>query len=165
MSETRLEYILTHGYKADMIDYLKSNPDDLDELISLSLLDKQPYSWRAAWLLCSYVKKNDPLIIPHINTIVEMLPTVSDSQKREFLTILRKMDLPEDLEGIIFDHCVNIWEDITKQGSVRINALRLIVKIMEKHPDLKNEMSFLLQSHYTDQLSPGIKHSIKILMQ
>ncbi len=165
MSETRLEYILTHGYKADMIDYLKTNPDDLDELITLSFLDKQPYSWRAAWLLRDYIKKNDSRIIPHISTIVEMLPAVRDSQKREFLTILRKMDLPEDLEGIIFDCCVNIWEDISKQGSVRINALRLIVKIMEKHPDLKNEMSFLLQSHYTDQLSAGIKHSIKKLIK
>lgn len=165
MAESSLEYILTHGYKADMIDYLKSNPDDFDELISLSLLDKQPYSWRAAWLLCSYVKKNDLRIIPHLNTIVDMLPTVRDSQKREFMTILRKMELPEDLEGIVFNHCVNIWEDISKQGSVRINALKMIVKIMEKHPDLKNEMSFLLQPHYTDSLSAGIKHSMNNLIK
>ncbi len=165
MPETILEHILNNSYKADMIDYLKSNPDDFDELISLSFLDKQPYSWRAAWLLRDYIKINDPRIIPHINTIVDKLPTVGDSQKREFLTILRKMELPEDLEGRIFDHCVNIWEDISKQPSVRINALKLIVKIMEKHPDLKNEMSFLLQSQYTDQLSPGIKHSIKKLIK
>lgn len=43
--ETRLEYILTHSYKEEMIAYIKNNPGETDELIKLSLGDKHPYSW------------------------------------------------------------------------------------------------------------------------
>lgn len=57
MVETKLEHILTNSYKADMISYLKSHPEDFDEAIKLAIADKQPYSWRAAWLLWSCMKK------------------------------------------------------------------------------------------------------------
>ncbi len=160
MPETKLEYIITHYFKADTKAHLKSHPEDFEELLRLSLIDKQPYSWRASWILCGYIKKNDPLLQPHINTIVDMLPKVKDNQKREFLMMLRKMDLPEELEGIVFDHCVNIWEDVSKQASVRLNALKLIMKIIDNHPDLKNEISFLVQSQYTDNLTETVKNSI-----
>ena len=41
MVETKLEHILTNSYKADMISYLKSHPEDFDEAIKLAIADKQ----------------------------------------------------------------------------------------------------------------------------
>lgn len=57
--ETKLEYILTNSYKAEMITYLKTHPEDFREAIKLAISDKQPYSWRASWLLWSCMDKND----------------------------------------------------------------------------------------------------------
>ncbi|HOT89685.1 MAG TPA: hypothetical protein PKZ43_03525 [Bacteroidales bacterium] len=62
----KLEYILTHSYKTDMISYLKSHPDDFEEIIRLAIADKQPYSLRAAWLLWSCMDKNDQRIHKYI---------------------------------------------------------------------------------------------------
>jgi len=49
-----------------MISYLKSHPDDFEEIIKLAIVDKQPYSWRAAWLLWSCMDKNDQRIHKYI---------------------------------------------------------------------------------------------------
>ena len=158
--ETKLEHILTHSYKADMISYMKFHPEDFDELIKLSIADKQPYSWRAAWLLWSCMDKNDPRIHRYVEKIIDTLPTKCDDQLRELLIILQRMELNDDYEGKLFDICVNIWEKIGKQPSVRYNAFKLIVKIVKNHPDLSKEIIFMTESHYMDSLSDTVKRSI-----
>ena len=52
-TETDLEYKLTNSYKGDLISYIKVHQDSFPELIELAISNKQPYSWRAAWLLWS----------------------------------------------------------------------------------------------------------------
>ena len=91
-----MEHILTHSYKADMISYMKFHPEDFDELIKLSIANKQPYSWRAAWLLWSCMDKNDPRIHRYVEKIIDTLPTKCDDQLRELLIILQRMELNDD---------------------------------------------------------------------
>ena len=158
--ETALEHILTNSYKADMISYLKSHPVDFEEAIKLAISDKQPYSWRAAWLLWSYMDKNDQRLHRYLKKIIDALPTKSDDQLRELLLILQRMELDDDYEGELFNTCVNVWEKIGKKPSVRYNAFKLIVKIAKKHPDLSNEIILLTQTHYMDSLSDTVKKSI-----
>ena len=158
--ETKLEYILTHSYKADMISYLKSHPEDFEEAIQLAITDKQPYSWRAAWLIWSCMDKNDQRIHKYIKEIVDTLSIKSDDQLRELMIILQRMELSDVYTGKLFDICVNIWERIGKQPSVRYNAFKLMVKIIKKHADLSKEITFLTASHYMDSLSDTVKKSI-----
>ena len=158
--ETALEHILTNSNKADMISYLKSHPEDFEEAIKLAISDKQPYSWRAAWLLWSYMDKNDLRLQSYLKKIIDVLPTKSDDQLRELLLILQRMELDDDYEGELFNTCVNVWEKIGKKPSVRYNAFKLIVKIAKKHPDLSNEIILLTQTHYIDSLSDTVKKSI-----
>jgi hypothetical protein len=163
--ETELEYVLTHSYKADMISYIKSHPEYFEEAIKLAISDKQPYSWRAAWLLWSCMDKNDQRVHKYIDKIIDALPTKSDDQLRELLIILQRMELSGDQEGKLFDLCINTWEKIGKQPSLRFNAFRLIVKIAKRHPELSNEINFLTESHYMDSLSATVKKSVLKMMQ
>jgi len=70
------------------------------------------------------------------------------------------MELTEECEGQLFDISFKIWENTGNQQSVRYNALKLILKIVEKHPDLSNEVVFLTESKYLETLSEGVKKSI-----
>jgi hypothetical protein len=143
---------------------MHSHPEYFDEAIELAVGDKQPYSWRAAWLLWSCMEENDKGVEKYIAKIVDTLKTKDDSHQRELLKILLKMDLSEKYESILFDHCMDIWEGINKPPAVRVNALKFIVKIAKKHPDLANEISFLTEDHYLESLSSGAKHSVSKLM-
>ena len=158
--ETALEWILTNSYKADMISYLSAHPEDFEEAIKLAISNKQPYSWRAAWLLWSFIEENDYRVQGYVKNIIDSISEKNDDQQRELLKILQKMEINEEIEGLIFNHCVTVWEKIKKKPSVRFNAFKVIVKIAQKHPDLSHEFIFLTQNQYMDSLSPTVRKSI-----
>jgi hypothetical protein len=162
--ETTLEKTLTSCYKDEMISYMENHPEAFDEAIELAVSDKQPYSWRAAFVLWSVIQDNDKRIQKHIKKIVNAVDGKSDGHQRELLKILLMMELDEKYEGLLFDFCMSVWEQINKAPSVRINALKMILRIAEKHPELKQEISFLTQDHYLASLSPGARHSALRLM-
>lgn len=161
--ETAFEYLLTHAYKADLLAHMRTHPGDFGELIHLALADKQPYSWRAAWLLWSCMERNDQRLRKHIGALVAALAERPDNQIREYLMILQKMDIPERFEGRLFDRCISIWEAVGKQPSVRCNAFRMMVRMVNRYPELRKEVSFLTGPRYMDSLSPGVRHSIRKL--
>ncbi len=158
--ETKLEYILTNSYKKDLISHLETHPEDIEEVIQLALADKQPYSWRASWLLWSILEKNDLRLKPHIERIIEILPHRPDEQQRELLIVLQQIDLMQHSEGKLFDICVSIWEQIAKQPSVRFNAFKLMLRIAKNHLDLAKEIGLYTESHYMEGLSENVKKSI-----
>lgn len=160
MNETPLEQVLTSFNKVRMIQHLASHPHDFEEAIHLAISNKQPYSWRAAWLLWSCMEKNDKRIRKYIPKIIGYLNSCHDGQQRELIKILYLMEIDEKYEGILFDTCIGVWEKLNKQPSVRYNAFRMVVKIAKKYPDLYREIDFLTESHYLDTLSPGVRRGI-----
>jgi ribonucleotide reductase alpha subunit len=163
--ESELENKLLTSYKDEMISFMENHPEYFDDAIKLAIGDKQPYSWRAAWLLWSCMEENDKRIRKYIKKIVDSIKTKDDGHQRELLKILLQMELKEEYEGILFNLCMNIWEQINKSPSVRITALKFIIKIAKKHPELSQEISFLTQNHYLESLSRGIKHSVSRMMK
>ena len=148
-----------------MISFMHAHPEYFEEAIQLAISDRQPYAWRAAWLLWSCIEENDDRIKKYIRNIVDTLETKDDGHQRELLKILLKLELNEEYESILFDHCMNIWEGINKSPSVRVNALKFIIKIAKKHPELAKEITYLTEDHYLESLSPGAKNSVSKLMK
>ena len=163
--KTVLEHILTSSYKADMISYMDAHPEDFEEAIILAVSDKQPYSWRAAWLLWSCMEENDTRIQGYIKIIINSITTKNDDHQRELLKILLQMELNEEYEAFLFDVCTTVWKQINKKPSVRLTAFKIIVKIAKKHPDLSHEIIFLTQNQYLNSLSPVVKRSISKMIK
>lgn len=159
------EEILTSTTKEGMVVYIKKHPNCFDEAIQLILSDKSPYCWRAAWVLNSYIKKNDPRVIPHIQKIIDCFPEKEDGHQRELIRLLMRMNLDEDQEGYLFEHCVNIWEQIGKQSSIRYFAMLYITETIKKYPELKNELTLLTEDHYLEPISSGIRKSVVKLVE
>jgi len=155
-----LEEKLIGSYKDELISFMENHPEFFEEAIDLAITDKQPYSWRAAWLLWSCMEVNDQRVQKHIKKIVETLKTKDDSHQRELLKILLMMEVEEKYESILFDHCMDIWEQINKAPSVRVNALKFIIRIAKKHPELAKEITFITEDHYLQSLSHGAKNSV-----
>lgn len=148
--ETKLEQVLTHSHKERMILYLRKYPEDFEEAIELAIADKQPYSWRAAWLLWSVMDENDGRLQDNAKRIVKVIPNRKYNQQRELLKILYKLEINEKLEGLLFDECVTLWKNINIQASVRYNALKILVKMVKKYPDLSSEIIFLTRNQYVN---------------
>lgn len=158
--ETKLEHILTNSFKDEMISFMGAHPESFEEAVKLAISKKQPYSWRAAWLLWSCMEQNDPRIQGYIKSIISTIETKDDGHQRELLKILLQMELNEEHEGFLFNVCVTVWEKINKKPSVRFTAFKFISKMAKKYPDLRHEITFLTQNQYLDTLSPGVKKSV-----
>jgi hypothetical protein len=143
-----------------MISFMDTHPEFFEEAIELAIADKQPYSWRAAWLLWSCMEDNDQRIQKHIKAIMDAMISKKDNHQRELLKILLRMELMETMEGILYDQCVKIWQVIDKKPSVRLTAFKGIAKIAKNHPDLSHEMALLTHSPYLDGLSPVVIKAI-----
>ena len=159
--ETALEYTLTHSLKAGMMSYMSTHPDELEELILLAVSDKQPYSWRAAWLLSHHVIANEKRIARHIPNIINRLKGENESQKRDLVNVLRQLELDEEYQGVVFDICIDIWSKVNKIPSVRWSALRLALQITKQHPALYDEILQITDDQYLEPLSPGIQRVIR----
>lgn len=158
--ESALEHILINNTKSALISYMDSHPESFEELVNLSLSDKQPYSWRASWLLWSCIIENDGRLDAHIHRIIKSIPTFREEQQRELFIVLFKLNIPIELEGIVFDLCISIWEQTHKKPSVRFNAFKLLAKIAKCNPELSKEMRLYTQDKYLDTLSTGVRRSI-----
>lgn len=163
--ESVLEKKLMTSYKEEMILFLKSHPEHFDEAIQLAISDKQPYSWRAAFLLWGSMEENDKRFQKHIKSIVNYIREKGDGHQRELLKILYRMKINEKYEGQIFDICMKLWEQISKKPSVRMTAFKFIVKIAKDHSELLEEVKLLTQEHYLKSLSPGVKRSVERIIQ
>lgn len=163
--DTALEQVLMQFYKKEMISFLNTHSEHFEEAIELALSDKQPYAWRSAFLLGDCMKENDQRIKAYIKNIINVLPNKKDGHQRELLKILLQMELDEEDEGILFDYCITLWEEINKVPSVRYTAFKFISKIAKKHTDLSNEVILLTQDRYLDTLSPGIKRAISDMVK
>ena len=164
--EESLQNILTARLrKEEMTAFLEKHPEQLEQVINTALTDEQPQAWRAAWLLNHYMEENDECVKVYIKKIIKTIPTKQDGHQRELLKILNKMELSEKHDGLLFDVCMTIWETIHKSPSVRGTAFMFLLKIIKKYPELRNEIKHLTQSHYTDTLSPGIKHSFNRIVK
>ena len=158
--ETALEQVLTNSYKTGMISYMATHPEAFKEAIQLAISDKQPYSWRAAWLLWSCMEDNDHRLQEYITNIISTISNKNDPHQRALLKILLQMEINEEYEGILFNLCSTVWGKIKKKPSVRFTAFKMMVKIAINHHELSREIIFLTQEQYMDSLSPVAKKSI-----
>ena len=158
--ETPLEHALMHLYKADMVVYMESHPEDFDEAVQMAISDKPGYAWRAAWLLWSCMEVNDTRIQKYLQQIINVLPAKNDDHQRELFKILLQMELNEAHESLLFDMCTRVWEKVNKKPSVRFTAFKIIVKLAKKYPDIANEIEYFTQEQYLDSLSDAARKSI-----
>ena len=158
--ETNLKFTLTNSQKEFWISYIASHQDNFPELIKLSISNKQPYSWRASWLLSSCMNNNDHRVKKHIQMIVDILLDRQNIQQWSLLRVLQRMELESKHEGQLFDTCTKIWQNINNNPSPRFQAFKIIIAISKKYPDLTSEIKLFTDNYYTDNLSDILKKSI-----
>ena len=154
----------TRFNKEKFITAVNAKPEHFKETFEIALGNDLPQSWRAAWVLNHTLKKNDERLDPYIDRMVNSLFQKPDGHQRELLKLLEKSELNDDIEGQLFDKCITIWESVEKSPSVRVVAFRILAKVAQKYPEMKNELEFLTQDHYVEGLSPGIKRSFQKIL-
>ena len=155
-----IEEILINSYQGDQVKYIKKNPGSLSQLIHLALGDVEPISWRSAYLIASGMKRNDERLRESINSFISVLPEKKDGHQREIIKILSNMNLNDEQEGEFYDICYKLFQQPDKQASVKVNALKFVLRMVKKYPELKSEAEYLSRKHFLTGLSHGALNSV-----
>lgn len=161
------EILNTRFDQAEWLKWLKwlnNEPKRFEEAMEIALSDLKPQAWRAAWLLSKSNAFQPSKIKRYVNPILQIISLREDGHQRTLLKLIEGVKLTETQESKLLDCCLTIYENISKQSSVRYTAFYNLVRIAKNYPELKNELHHLTESHYTESLSPGIKRSFEKLV-
>jgi len=122
-------------------DHIVSHPAAISDLMELFFSQSVQLSQRSSWALL-FVGLEDPEIIkPYLSQMVALMPTANhDAQIRNTIRIFEEIDIPEDLEGPLFEHCFNYLMDHKRPTAIRAFSLHVLEKIANRHPELKHEL-------------------------
>jgi len=151
--------------KEEMTALINSDKACFDETLELAKQNMHPVSWRAAWVLYHSMEVRDCRLQLHLPGLITAITGKPDGHQRELLRIIELLDYPEESEGALFDLCMNLWEQPGKIPSLRLFALRIILRIAAKYPELNNEIDFVTQPHYLEGLSPGIGNAVRRMIK
>ena len=159
MDDSMIE-LLKSGRKNEIEAYLATNPNSFGKIFNIALSEEEKICWRSAWLISSTIKHNDKRLATKRDLLIAAIEGKKDGHQRELLRILLQLELEDDQEGLLFDKCLSLWENISNSSSLRITAFKFIMKTLNKYPELVEEVDFFTDEHYLKPLSPGIRHSV-----
>lgn len=130
-----------------LVEKFEKDPDIFKIILEVMYNDTYPLSMRAgrvAWLIA---KKYPDFIIPYLPGMIEKLPEFRiDGVRRNIMSILVELPLPEIDLGKLFDVCYTWLESEKEPVAIRGNAITILFKISEKEPELKTELTELFES-------------------
>jgi hypothetical protein len=115
----------------------------LDELWSYALTDNDPLNWRSAWVIKNIREQNPHLIAPFIDKMIMALPGLKKTGvKREFLSMIREVPLPEDEEklGVLLERCFLWLSNAGESIAVKIYCMTILFEIYKVIPEIKTEL-------------------------
>jgi hypothetical protein len=160
-----LEIVLSRLFKEDVFKFMQEYPEEFVSIVELSVTDEKPMCWRAAWVVQNFMEYDDERVRPLVDQMLKIIPEKEDGHQRELLKILANMNLDDDRQSILYDECVTIWESVRKKPATRYFAFQQMAKMVEKYPELIQEIYAVTQPQHINTLSPGVKQGVLKLVR
>jgi hypothetical protein len=150
-----------------IVAYVGNNKERFKELVTVFLEGPYRVTQRAAWPLTYVVEENPKLIVPHLKAILNFLKKeeIHDAVKRNTIRLLQFIDIPKQHESQVTDLCFQFLTDKKEPIAVRVFAMSVLAQIARKHPDLKKEISVLIEDELPYASAAFVSRGKKVLKQ
>lgn len=161
MSRTKLSKLLSQPQNKEIrdqiIDYIGVSESRMAELMDFFFHEEWRYNQSAAWPLGVIGENNPHLLLPYLTPMLENLKqNPKDAVVRNTVRTLQYIELPEELEGPVYDICMNYLLDIKQAVAIRAFSMTTLANIAEKHPELRSELIVVIQEYFEIE-SSGFK--------
>jgi hypothetical protein len=158
MTEHELQSIFNSLGNLHLVSrYFSDHPELLDDLITISVHDHHPKSWRAAWMIDKIHEHHPELIKPHLVQIAQfVLTTKNDSKRRHLLKVISLNDIPEEYAGSLLNYSLDLFTNAAIPVAVRVHAMQVLFNIALKEPDFSCELIQLIEHEIEYHATPGI---------
>ncbi|MCF8225495.1 MAG: hypothetical protein K9J30_06425 [Bacteroidales bacterium] len=132
--------------KEEIVSIIGPDPDAFNALMEYSLSRQMPVCWRAAWIMDHMAEKHPWLAEPHIDKMWNEIPKEHpDGVTRSILRLLTRYEIPEDMQGLATDLCLNWLEKEAVPVAIKVFSMEVLLNITRIHPELRNEFITLIE--------------------
>lgn len=144
-----------------IVDLILEDEGRMEELMDCFLHDEWRICQRAAYSIAILTDKKPALLAPYIGTLISNLDDPHhDAVFRNTYRALIHLDIPEDLEGQLFDKAFDSLCNIDLPIAIRVFAMTICTNMAMKYPELKGEVISVIETHYPHE-SKGYKSRAK----
>ncbi|NJK98362.1 MAG: hypothetical protein HC905_28670 [Bacteroidales bacterium] len=124
-----------------IVGMVEADPGLFAQLVKLTLQPNVVLAQRASWVLTHCCDKMPSLLFPHFEELIFASPHFAHTGiRRNVLRMISMQKIPENLQGYIFDLCLQ-WVISKKEPvAVKVHAMEILAGIASEQPDLKNEV-------------------------
>ncbi len=148
----------TKALRDDIVTYVGQSKSKMRELMTYFFHEKWRYNQRSAWALGEIGSNNPQLIYPHLEKMLANLDVASHNAViRNTVKVISELDIPNNLEGEIFDRCMKYLEDTKAPIAVRCYSVNILENIAANYPELQEDLVAVLKEHLPHG-SAGLKY-------
>jgi len=118
-----------------------NNPASIEELMDYFFSDDLRICQMASFPIITIADHQIELLLPFLKRMIIGYKTAPHvAFKRNVLRTLQFVDIPEDLEGIVYDLCLEEFCNLKSPTALRVFGLTVMCNICIKHPELSQEL-------------------------
>lgn len=141
-----------------IVNYIGDDGERFAELIGYFLGDNYRLSQRAAWVVGYCAQYQPQLVAPYLETMIDLLERkdMHVAVRRNVVRFLQFIEIPDDLKGKAYDHCLNLLGDPNEPIAVRCFAMGVAFNIAKNESDLLGELKLLIAESIKHGITPGL---------
>lgn len=129
------------GKAVSMAHSLLNDIESMNQILSFCQLNEPKLSARASWVFQEMVKLKHPVNSSQLRSVIELLQHSSiDGVKRNFLSALQLLEIPEEVIGELSDYCFSVLLSSKETVAVKVYAMQIAANACKRYPELKSEL-------------------------
>jgi hypothetical protein len=118
-----------------------ADPRLIPHLVDLCTDDELPVQRNAGAVTAKIVDIEPALLTPHLPKFVQILKTnPHDAVKRAIMRVFQTVEIPEAIEGEVFDHAMKFLADDGAAIAIRAYSMTIARRFCQRYPTLRHEL-------------------------
>jgi hypothetical protein len=127
--------------------WVGGDPRRFKQLMDLFLNGDYRITQRAAWIVSTCADLHPGLVGPWLKPMIRRMqdPEVHDAVRRNVLHVLKYVDIPRPLQGIVATLCFDYLASIDAPIAVKAFSMTILGRLARHEPDLRRELALVIQ--------------------
>lgn len=140
-----------------IIAYVGEDEERFAELIQIFFLGEKKTIIGSSQAVGVIAEKQPRLIKPYLIDLIGYLKSDPvDAVKRNTMRIFQFIEIPEEIEGDLFDIAMSYLKSIDTAIAIKAFSMTSLRKICAKYPELSQEVIFQIEILVKEQVSAGL---------
>lgn len=133
-----------------------ANPEQVPLLLGFCTDDEVAVLQIAGAVLGKIIDLDQEILVPHLSKLHKNLrANPHDAAKRATMRVLQSIEIPEAVEGEVFDVAMRFVSDVDEAVAIRAFSMTVARRMCQRYPPLRHELLPILRELIEQKASVG----------